>query len=221
MKPYYEHGGSVIYHGDCRHILPGLPKCDLLCTDPPYGINVANMHEDSGRQPGRSVAPKGQYVKQEWDLAPASKDLLDLAISWARYGIIFGGNYFSLPPARCILVWDKVNGANKFADAELAWTNLDKPVRIKRHMWNGMLREGGEPRYEHPTQKPLEVMQWAISHAPEGCRTIIDPFMGSGTTLVAAKNLGRKAIGIEIEERYCEIAAKRLSQEVFEFGGAQ
>jgi DNA modification methylase len=114
------------------------------------------------------------------------------------------------------LVWDKENGANGFADCELAWTNLKIAVRMIRHMWNGMLRKNGEPR-EHPTQKPVDVMAWAIRQAPNNVITILDPFMGSGTTLRAAKDLGRKAIGIEIEEKYCEIAAKRMAQEVFDF----
>jgi DNA modification methylase len=219
-KPYYEHAGITIYHGDCREILPSI-KADLLCTDPPYGINIANMHEDSGRQPGKAAAPKGMYENSLWDMAPVDQGLLDLAISTARHAIVFGGNYFRLPPARCVLVWDKDNGTNQFADCELAWTNLDKPVRLKRHMWNGMLREGDEARYDHPTQKPVAVMMWAILHAPDTCQTILDPFMGSGTTLVAAKNLGRRACGIEIEEKYCEIAARRLSQEVFDFGEAR
>ncbi len=127
-----------------------------------------------------------------------------------------GGNYFELPPARCILVWDKDNGLNQFSDCELAWTNFDKPVRKLRWLWNGMLQENMRNKEvrEHPTQKPIEVMKWAIQQAPDNCIAILDPFMGSGTTLRAAKDLGRKAIGIEIEEKYCEIAVKRLAQGV-------
>ena len=119
-------------------------------------------------------------------------------------------------PARCWLVWDKDNGANGYADCELAWTNLDKAVRRIKHRWMGMLQEPGMPKEErvHPTQKPVPVMRWCIQQAPENCRCVIDPFVGSGTTLVAAAREGRAAVGIEGEERYCEIAAKRLQQEV-------
>jgi hypothetical protein len=218
MTPYYEHAGITIYHGDCREILPTLPKCDLLLTDPPYGINAdSEMHKQGGQQYGNTAAPKRIYADTSWDTKPADTRLLLSMVGSVRFAIIFGGNYFALPATRCVLVWDKENGTNAFADAELAWSNLDKPVRIKRHMWNGMLREGQEERFGHPTQKPVEVMQWCITQAPDDCKTILDPFMGSGTTLVAAKNLGRKAIGIEIEEKYIKIAIRRLEQEVLPF----
>ena len=105
-------------------------------------------------------------------------------------------------------MWDKENGDNQFADCELAWTNLDKPIRIKRHMWNGMLRKGKEYRWQHPTQKPVSLIVWCISFLSDG--TILDPFLGSGTTLVACKELNRNGIGIEISPKYCEIAKKRL-----------
>lgn len=217
MKPYYEEAGITIYHGDCREILPQLGRFDLLLTDPPYGIGAdSEMHKKGGQKYGVAAAPKSFYADTQWDLQPADDDLLKLAISSSTHSIVFGGNYFSLGPARCVLVWNKqTNGA--FADGELAWTNLDKPVRIKNHMWNGMLREGKEIRYDHPTQKPLEVMQWCISQVPHAVCSLIDPFMGSGTSLVAAKNLGILATGIELEERYCEVAANRLRQSVLNF----
>jgi DNA modification methylase len=215
MKPYYEHAGITIYHGDCREVLPDLPRFDLLLTDPPYGIGAdAQMHKQGGTQWGKSLAPRKHYAATNWDTAPPDESLLQLMLLKASKQILWGGNFFRLGPTSCYLVWDKLNGTNDFADCELAWTNLDKAVRIKRHMWNGMLRENDEPRYEHPTQKPLEVMLWCIQQAGD-VQTVIDPFMGSGTTLRAAKDLGRRAIGIEIEEKYCEIAAKRLGQEVF------
>jgi DNA modification methylase len=217
VTPYYEHDGVTIYHGDCREILPVL-TADLLLTDPPYGIGADSaMSRRGGEQYGRAAAPKKQYASTNWDASPPARWLLEMAISRCKHAILFGGNYFDLGPARCVLVWDKQNGDNAFADCELAWTNLDKPVRIKRHMWNGMLRANQEARFEHPTQKPLDVIKWAINQAPADCGVILDPFMGSGTTLRAAKDLGRKAIGIDREERYCEIAAKRLSQEVLAF----
>lgn len=127
-----------------------------------------------------------------------------------NWQIIFGGNYYDCPATSCWLVWDKENGANDFADCELAWTNLPKAVRRIRYMWNGMLRANGEVRGDHPTQKPIGVMKWAISHLPEPNETILDTFMGSGTTGVAAVQMGRKFIGIEREPKYFDIACKRI-----------
>ena len=118
------------------------------------------------------------------------------------------------------MVWDKVNGSTDFADCELAWTSLGKPVRIFRKQWMGAhAKERIDFDRFHPTQKPVDLMAWCINHAPKA-DTILDPFMGSGTTLVAAKQLGRRAVGIEIEEKYCAIAVQRLAQEVMDFGGA-
>jgi len=130
----------------------------------------------------------------------------------STYQAFFGGNYFTLPPTSCWLVWDKLNGKNDFADCELAWTNWPKAVRRLQWLWNGMIRQGNEERF-HPTQKPLEVMKWVIELCPKA-DSVLDPFMGSGTTGVAAIQLGRKFIGIERDERYFEIACKRIEQAV-------
>lgn len=217
-KPYYDSKGITIYHGDCREMLGSLGRMDALVTDPPYGIGEAR-----GKNKSRSnAAPAKDYGVAHWDDAPAARWLLDWLCEITEFQIIFGGNYFALPPSPCWLVWDKDNSGD-FADCELAWTNLRKAVRKFIWRWNGMLQEPGGPKEErcHPTQKPLPVMKWALSHLtlrPQ--RTVLDPFMGSGTTLRAAKDLGLKAIGIEIEEKYCEIAARRLEQEVFDFGEA-
>lgn len=210
--PYYDAGGITIYHGDCRQIMPLLAQFDLLMADPPYGLGMdKEMHKLGGAQRGKALAAKRHYAPTDWDAATVDDWVMFLARRLATKQIIFGGNYYDLPPAKCWLLWDKeVNG--QFADAEMAWTNLDKPVRLKRHMWNGMLRKGQEER-SHPTQKPLEVIQWAIQQAGE-VQTILDPWAGSGTTGHAAKNLGKRAVLIEREERYCEVAARRLAQDV-------
>lgn len=209
-KPYYEHAGIVIYHGDCREILPSL-KADVVVTDPPYGIRAARRGS-GGTQNGAALAPSRDYGDMDWDDKPIDSALLGAILSCAPFAGVFGGNYYALPPSRGWLIWDKDNGSNHYSDCELMWTNLDAPARRLRYRWHGMLQEPGfkEDRW-HPTQKPLAVMLWILRRFPDGL--VLDPFMGSGTTLVAAKQLGRQAIGIEIEERYCEIAVKRLAQE--------
>lgn len=217
FKPYYEHAGITIYHGDCREVMEEweglrMKSFDLLLTDPPYGIGEA-----AGKNASRGHLAQAQdFGDEAWDDEPISHDVMVTARRMAQHHIIFGGNYYQLPPTSCWLVWDKDNGSNDFADCELAWTNLKKAVRRLRYRWNGMLQEPGIPKEhrQHPTQKPEAVMRWCLIQAPDTVKTVLDPFMGSGTTLVAAKRLGRKAVGIELHEKYCEIAAKRLSQDV-------
>lgn len=219
MKPYYEQSGVTIYHGSALSVMDefepswGVKLFDLLLTDPPYGIGAANPKR-GGRQDGKSLAPSREYGDSEWDNRPAT-EAIALARRLCRKHVIFGGNYYDLPPSRCWLVWDKENGDNGYADCELAWTNLEKAVRRITYRWMGMLTEPGVPKEErwHPTQKPEAVMRWALVQAGGEIATVLDPFMGSGTTLVAAKRLGKHAVGIEREEKYCEIAARRLAQE--------
>ena len=202
--------GVTLYLGDCREILPTLGKVDAVVTDPPYGIGVdKTMAKQGGTQYGKAAAAKRHYEATDWDSLPPAW-ILQCLRDISRYQIIFGGNYFDLPPSRCWLVWDKDNGDNAFADCELAWTNLDKPVRHIKWMWNGMLRKGGEDRSDHPTQKPLEVMRWCIWQLPTDCRSILDPFMGSGTTGMAAVKANIPFIGIERHEPYFDIACKRI-----------
>jgi DNA modification methylase len=207
-KKKVEIGDCTLYLGDCLDVMPTLGKVDAVVTDPPYGIGEAN-----GKNKSRSkLAKSNDYGKKDWDNEPCSDDKLQLMQEISKNQIIFGGNYFELPPTSCWLVWDKENGGADFADCELAWTNLKKAVRLKKHMWNGMLRKGQEERWGHPTQKPLEVMSWCISHLPDNAETILDPFMGSGTTGVACVKLGRSFIGIELDEEYFEIACERIRQ---------
>jgi len=201
-------GDATLYLGDCMSILPTLDKVDAVITDPPYGINE-NSKKVASR--GKLAAPK-DYGDFDWDKHPPSDELIELIRTKGQYQAFFGGNYFTLPPTSCWLVWDKLNGDNDFADCELAWTNWHKAVRRLQWRWNGMIRQGNEERY-HPTQKPLEVMKWVITLCPKS-ETILDPFMGSGTTGVAAIQLGRKFIGIEREPKYFDIACQRIEQAV-------
>ena len=200
-------GDATLYLGDCREILPTLGKVDAVVTDPPYGINE-NHKKVASRG---NLAPPKDYGKFSWDIKPPSEELINLVLNTAEWCIIFGGNYFHLPPTSCWLVWDKQNGTNDFADCELAWTNLQKAVRRIYWQWNGMIRKGGDIR-EHPTQKPVGVMEWCINHLPMDCNTILDPFMGSGTTGVACAKMGRKFIGIELDEDYFNIACRRIEE---------
>jgi DNA modification methylase len=183
----------------------------LVLTDPPYGIGEARGKNKSR---GKFAVSK-DYGFANWDDVVPSEWIFGLVREMSRYQIIFGGNYFPLPPSGCWLVWDKLNGATDFADCELAWTNLPKAVRRIQWRSQGMLQQDMAHKEfrDHPTQKPLPVIRWALSQAPDDCKTVLDPFMGSGTTLVAAKSLGRHAIGIEREKKYCDVAIERLRQE--------
>lgn len=214
MKYYYEDKWVKIFHGDCREILPTLDcKVDLVLTDPPYGIGEA-----AGKNKTRwQLAQPKDYGNANWDNKPIDQALIDLIVSKATNSIIFGGNFYTMPPSPCWLVWDKDNSGD-FADCELAWTNFNSAVRKFLWRWNGMLQEPNAPketRY-HPTQKPQGLFSEILGKYSKEGKLVLDPFLGSGTTCYCAKKLNRYSIGIEIEEKYCEIAAKRCSQEVME-----
>lgn len=200
-------GDCTVYHESSEFIVPTLAKVDALLTDPPYGIGeAAGANASRGK-----IAPARDYGNDAWDNEPISDELMTAIRAKARWQIIFGGNYYDLPATSCWLVWDKQTNGD-FADCELAWTNLSKAVRRLKFMWNGMLRAHGEPRGDHPTQKPIGVMKWCIEHLPADVETILDPFMGSGTTGVAAVKMGKKFIGIERERKYFDIACRRIEE---------
>ena len=217
-KPYFERDGITLYHADARHILPLLHGVDwAVVSDVPYGVQY--VHGEGGGCLAQSTRFSGIAIIG--DDAPFNpENLLELGLPM----ILWGANHYAsrLPDSPCWLVWDKRDGvcSNDQADCELAWTSLKSPARLKRLLWNGMLKatERGEAR-QHPTQKPVALIKWCLSFFPDA-KIILDPFCGSGTTLVAAKLDGRKAIGIEIDERYCEISARRLEQGVLDFAGA-
>jgi len=203
-------GDATLIHGDCMEVLPTLGKFDAVITDPPYGIDVNTIAKNAFRRNKSLGNAAVDYGDIDWDMEPPNKNEFDAIRSMAKWCALFGGNYFELPPTSCWLVWDKVNGANNFADCELAWTNWPIAVRMIKWQWCGAARPGKEAR-EHPTQKPLEVMKWVIELCPKA-QTILDPFMGSGTTGVAAVQLGRKFTGIERERKYFDIACERIAR---------
>ena len=211
--PFYDQDGITIYHGDCAQVLPFLEPVDLLLTDPPYGIGESDK-KNSIRGTSSAKWSRGRprdYGAFDWDKSPIDQWLIDACVNMAKTSIIFGGNYYSMPPSSCWLVWDKENSGD-FSDGEMAWTNMNKAMRIKRHQWNGFIRVGNEARF-HPTQKPVAVMSWCIANAGDEVKTVLDPFMGSGTTLIAARVNGKRALGSERELQYCQIAVDRLAQQ--------
>lgn len=216
MTPYYEESGVTIYNADCREVLPSLSTVDAVITDPPYGMsyrsgaNSSNSISSTGKRFTDSIiGDDGPFDPTPWIAWPA-------AFTGAQWF------YDRLPAGGSIHTWNKRGDYKPLdqADADQIWCSVRKPSRILGLVWRGLCRhsEHLDP-IVHPTQKPVELMAWMmveLCDVPEGA-LVLDPFMGSGTTLRAAKDLGRKAIGIEIEERYCEIAANRLRQEVLQF----
>lgn len=202
MSLYYSKDGIEIWHGDCREILPTLPKVDLVLTDPPYGIGASGGI-------GKYGVRKFADADYGWDDSPPTPELIQMVVAMAPKAVLWGGNYYQgLPPSRQWWVWDKGAGfkGRNFAECELAWCSWDG--NAKTFLRDPLAHKDYDYKH-HPTMKPLNLFLWCIANVPDAL-TILDPFMGSGTTLVAAKVLDRKAIGIELEEKYCEIAAKRL-----------
>lgn len=220
--PYYEDEWVRLYHGDCRDVLPQLPAVDLVLTDPPYGISyVSNMSAGQGTVPitndgarlslrlYRSVLPliRADHLLwfTRWDAWP------DV---WVELGQRF--------PMRGMLIWDK--GSPGMGDLHHWGPSYEMIAsagagRIVGARDGSILRYAGVPSRDrlHPTEKPVALLSYLIQKLDAD--TVLDPFAGSGSTLVAAKTLGRRAIGVEIEERYCEIAARRLAQDTL-FGSA-
>lgn len=196
-------GNATLYLGDCREILPTLGKVDAVVTDPPYGI-------DYGRAGGFSASHGwGQWRENvAWDQDRPDREIFDGMLGVSRHQIIWGGNYFTdyLHPSMQWLVWDKGQRDFSLADFEMAWSSQQKAARIIDYPRARALQDGKE----HPTQKPVEVMRWCTELLPKTIKTVCDPFMGSGTTGVAAVMLGKTFIGIEREETYFEVARRRI-----------
>jgi site-specific DNA-methyltransferase (adenine-specific) len=189
-------GDATLYLGDCTDILPTLDKVDAVITDPPYGL----ADKLQGGTWGKNY--KGEY--EDWD-AKAPQQTLESCLGLAEKTIVWGGNYFYLPPSRCFLVWYKRDSVRTMADCEMAWTNFDANAKL----FDWTIAATNAERVGHPTQKPLALMKWCIEQAGNPER-ILDPFMGSGTTGVAAIQMGRKFIGIERDPKYFDIACERI-----------
>jgi site-specific DNA-methyltransferase (adenine-specific) len=207
-------GDATLYLGDSRAILPTLGPVDAVVTDPPYGAKTRTRGESAkrGHRTGlRSIVP----IARDWPEVRGDQEPFDPS-PWLQWpAILWGANWYAsrLPDASRWLIWDKRvhTPSDDNADCEMAWTNLKGPARIFRHLWRGICRAGEEniahgPKL-HPTQKPAALMRWCLGMV-DGL--VLDPFMGSGTTGVACAQLGRRFIGIEIEERYFQIACRRI-----------
>jgi len=194
-------GNAELWHGDCREILPTLPECDLILTDPPYGIGADKVKAHS------SIRDNDAWENRDWDNATPPAWVFGLMREKAGTLMVWGGNYFAdmLPATSGWLCWRKPEAETGFslADIELFWTSLSFAARTKT-----LPRRDGN---EHPTQKPVALIEWAMSFAPKA-ETVCDPYMGSGTTGVACANHGKRFTGIERERKYFDIACERISR---------
>ena len=196
-------GDCVLYNANCMDVL-GQVQADLLLTDPPYGI-------DYGRAGGFSALHGwGQWRENvEWDAERPAREVFDAMLAASNDQVIWGGNYFAdlLPPTMRWLAWDKGQRDFSLADMELAWTSQMKAVRVFTYARGKAVKDGKQ----HPTQKPVALMEWCLGFFPKA-ETVLDCYLGSGTTLVACAKLGRKGIGIELDPDYFDIACKRVEE---------
>lgn len=218
--------GDSTKAADVERLMRG-EKADMVFTDPPYGINIVKidavggegpLHFKTGKVGFDGLVKANIYRQIEGDDSPDAAQKALRHYPRIKNRIIFGGQFFSfLPLSRCWIVWDK-NNTGTFGDAELAWTSFDKPIRLYRYTWNGLQREGlrkDELKGRvHPTQKPVGLFSRILFDFSKENEIIIDPFLGSGTTLIAAEKTGRICYGLEIDCKYCDVIIKRYADYV-------
>lgn len=227
MTPYYDFDGITIHHGDCRDVLPTLGAVDLVLTDPPYGVNLTTKTSDYRQSDnfdnGKSLQATTLYSDDPAETRLLIQAVMPVVLSIAKRAMVFSGvaSMWSYPEPRAVGCVFNVNGAGRSSWGfqcmhPILYYGKDPYLEDGKGSRPNSLQaiQPNRERIDHPCPKPIDWMRWAVSRASREGELILDPFMGSGTTLVAAKALGRRAIGIEIEERYCEIAAKRLQQSV-------
>ena len=207
---------NVIYNMDCLEYMKQVPNkyFDLIITDPPYGINYGGQLKGKGDGKG-GVDKNGwrEWDAPDWDERRPSKEVFKEMLRISKNQVIWGGNYFAdiLDPKQCWLVWDKGQREFSLADAELAWTSFDSSVRVFT-MSRGQFMYGLNENRKHPTQKPVALGRWILNKYAQKGDKIMDPFMGSGSFIVACKQLGYEYVGCELEPKYCKIAENRLKQ---------
>lgn len=231
MTPYYEHGGITIWHGDCRDVMPSLASVGTVVTDPPYSFGLASTGVEGKAGGWADLMNAGAFyagvLRECRRLLSASAEPGAAWVfnSWRSFPVLARASHEAGWGIESLLVWDKegigpggprglrpsYELAALFAGDGFALANRGLPD-IRRCKWTGA-------KTWHPAEKPVALLRWLISESG-GAGPVLDPFAGSGSTLVAAKSLGRRSVGIEMEERHCESAARRLSQEVMFYGGA-
>jgi DNA modification methylase len=207
--------GVELYLGDCREILPTLGMIDAIVTDPPYGIGAANGAAVGGTDASGRYKRKPRQYAGSWDGERPNAATFQAILGSSKHQIIWGGNYFAdmLPKSGRWLFWDKLNSMPTYSDGEMAWSSLAGASVKKFTRCNNGLASNRDGDRVHPTQKPRDVMEWCLGFLPDA-RLICDPFMGSGTTGVAAVRLGLQFIGIELDQGYFDIACKRIADEL-------
>lgn len=206
-------GDCTLYNADMSEVLPTLEPADLLLTDPPYGISMDRGARGGGYDGfggGKKRQPR-EYAGG-WDKERPGTDAFTAMLERADRHIVWGGNYFTdmLPVSGKWLFWDKCQTMPSFSDGEMAWTTLPGDA-VKQFTYNGSGLHAKEKQRVHPTQKPVALMEWCLGLAPKA-ETVLDCYLGSGTTLVACAKLGRKGIGIELDPDYFDIACKRVEE---------